>query len=89
VAEEFAATPSEVVAAGGELCYNAGAVGGVASSVQGESTGDCALAPGDMTSFWNQLDWVAGTLEGYSNWMAGLGQNLQQAGAQFQEFDQD
>lgn len=88
MAEETAATPSEVVATGGELCENAGAVQGVQSSVQSEDTGDCALAPGDMKSFWAQLDWVAGTLESYSNWMGGLGNNLQQAGAKFQEYDE-
>jgi hypothetical protein len=92
VAEETAATPSEVVATGGELCENAGAVQGVASSVQSEGSGDgadgCAITPGDMKSYWAQLDWVAGTLDSYANWMGGLGNNLEQAGAKFQEYDQ-
>jgi hypothetical protein len=96
VTEEFAATPSEVVACGARLVDDAGELKGVASSLQSEGDGggvdSCAIKPGDMGDFWNQLKWVvdtlAGTPEADADWMCGLGNDLQQAGATFQEFDQ-
>lgn len=92
MAEQFAARPSEVVACGGELAYNAGEVRGVQSSLQSEGGGagvdGCATEPGDMKSFWDQLDWVVGTLKDYANVMGDLGSNLQQSGVNFQGFDQ-
>jgi hypothetical protein len=88
VAEQFGVSPEQLDNVSDYLAENGSQVKGVESSLQGEGGGGCAISPGDMDSFWSQLDWVEGSLGAKAHLLDYYANYLKQAAAKFQGFDQ-
>jgi hypothetical protein len=88
MAEEFRATPDQLRSEAGKLHDVGSEHLGVASDLRAEvGEGGDALSPGDARSFWEQFNWLTGSLEAQGDWLKGLADNLGGAADTIQRSD--
>jgi hypothetical protein len=90
MAEEFRAVPPQVRRVAGNLHDVGSEHLRVASDLRAEvGEGGDALSSGDARSFWEQFNWLTGSVEGQGDWLKGLADNLAGAGDSFQASDDE
>jgi hypothetical protein len=87
MAGEFKAAPAEVSDVA-NFVVEAGSQHGVrATQMDDARAGDCAITPGDMSSFWDQWQWVQAALKAQADWLTSKGKTLGQSASAIQASD--